>query len=107
VYEDDDGCGITCIFQPHCAWKAQKRGSLGKVSNPIPQGSQIFIIERQLANVFIKLDRMPQALFRFLHATGDARVAGKIKSDHGHFGVYRLRLQQNGFGFFNTLAAPD
>ena len=33
---------------------------LVQVSNPIPQRSQIFIVERQLENISIKLNRMPQ-----------------------------------------------
>ena len=31
-----------------------------KASDPIPQGLQILIIERQCANVFIKIDRMSE-----------------------------------------------
>ena len=46
---------------------------------------------------------MPQALFRLFHATRDACVAGKAECDHGNFGMYRLRPQQNGFRFLYTL----
>ena len=34
-----------------------------QVSNPIPQRSQILIVDRQSANVFVKIHRMPEALF--------------------------------------------
>jgi hypothetical protein len=50
---------------------------------------------------------MPQANFRLFHAARDARVAGKAESDHGNFGMYRLRPQQNGFRLPYTLYPSD
>jgi hypothetical protein len=32
----------------------------------------------------------------------DARIAGKVESDHGDLGMYRLRPEQNGFRYLNT-----
>jgi hypothetical protein len=78
-----------------------------QASDPIPQGLQIVIVYRQSPNVLIKLDRMLEALFRLFHAARDARVAGKAESDHGNFGMYRLRPQQNGFRLLYTLDPPD
>ena len=72
-----------------------------------PTRAQIFIVERQSTNVFIKLDGMLQALFRLFHAARDARVAGKAESDHGNLGMYRLRSQQNGFRLLYTLDPPN
>ena len=46
---------------------------------------QIFI-ERQSTNAVIKLDGMPEALFRLLQAARDARVAGKIEDDQATLG---------------------
>ena len=39
-------------------------GGLLQASDPIPQRAEIFIVKRQFTNVFIKLDRTPQANFR-------------------------------------------
>ena len=78
-----------------------------QVSNPIPQGSQILIIERQLPNVLIKFDGIPQPFLCLHHAPRDARVAGKVESDYGNLGMYRLRSQQSGFRFLYTLGPPD
>ena len=50
---------------------------------------------------------MPQANFRLFHAARDACIAGKVESDHGILGMYRLRPQQNGFGLLYTLDPPD
>jgi hypothetical protein len=50
------------------------------VSIPTPQRSQIFIVERQPANLFIKLDRMLQVSFRILHAARNASIARKVGS---------------------------
>ena len=66
-------------------------GGLLQASDPIPQGLQIFIVERQSANVFIKFDGVSKALFRLFHAARDARVAGEVERDHGNLGMYRLR----------------
>ena len=66
-------------------------------ADPIPQRPEIFIVNRQSPNVLIKLNGMPQASFCLLHAARDAPVAGEAESDHGNFGMYRLRPQQNGF----------
>jgi hypothetical protein len=57
-----------------------------QVSNPIPQRAQILIVERQFANVIIKLDRMPQVSFRIFHPARDACVAGKVECDNGNLG---------------------
>ena len=46
-----------------------------------------------------------KALFRVLHAAGDARVAGKVESDHGNLGMYRLCPEQNGFRLLNAFGA--
>jgi hypothetical protein len=78
-----------------------------QASDPIPQRAEIFIVKRQSTNVFIKLDGMPQANFRLFHAARDARVAGKVESDQGDFGMYRLRPQQNGFGLLDALYPSD
>jgi len=55
-------------------------GGLFRTADPIPQRSQIFVVERQYPNVLIKLDRIPKALLGVLHATGDARVAGRLNA---------------------------
>ena len=46
-------------------------------------GLQILIIERQCKNVFIKIDRIPEAFFRLFHAARNARITGKVENDHG------------------------
>jgi hypothetical protein len=46
-------------------------------------GLQILIIERQCTNVFIKIDRIPEAFFRLFHAARNARITGKVENDHG------------------------
>ena len=71
-------------------------GGLLRTSDPIPQGLQIFIVDRQFPHVLIKIDRMSKALFRLFHAARDARVAGQVECDHGNLGVYRMRPEQNG-----------
>ena len=82
-------------------------GGLLQASDPIPQRSQIFIVERQYPNALIKLDRIPKALFRLLNATGDTCVAGQVECDHCNPGMYRLRPQQNGLRLLNALVPPD
>ena len=77
------------------------------MSNPIPQRSQIFIVERQFANFFIKLDRMLKTSFRFLKATSDTCVAGQVESNHGNLGMNGLRPEQNGFCLVNAFGAPN
>ena len=78
-----------------------------RASNPIPQRSQIFIVERHPANVFIKLDRMPQSLFCLLHAARNASIARKVECDYGTPRVYRSCPQQNGFCPLYALAPSD
>ena len=63
-----------------------------QVSNPIPQGSEIFIVERQFPNILIKLDRIAKALLGVLHATGDACIAGQVESLMATFGTLSVRL---------------
>jgi hypothetical protein len=46
-------------------------------------GLQILIIERQCTNVFIKIDRIPEAFFRLFHAARNARITDKVENDHG------------------------
>jgi hypothetical protein len=89
-----------------CRWRI-KPCRLLQASDPIPQRPEIFIVNRQSTNVFIKRDGMPQANFRLFHAARDARVAGKAESDHGNFGMYRLRPEQNGFRLRNAFDASD
>jgi hypothetical protein len=72
------GYGSRILAQFQCE-RRDAVGGLLRASDPIPNGSQIFIVERQSANVLIKLDRIPQALLGVLHATGGARVAGKVE----------------------------
>jgi len=60
-------------------------------SNPTTGGD----LHRQAAN------------FRLFHAARDARVVGKVESDHGNLGMYRLRPQQNGFRLLYTLDPPN
>ena len=57
------------------------REPLLQTADPVPQGLQIFIVERQFPNVLIKMDRMPQVLFRLFHAARDARITGEIEGD--------------------------
>jgi hypothetical protein len=85
----------------------EKPCRLFQTADPVPKGLQIFIVKRQFSNVLIKRDGMPQANFRLFHAARDARVAGKAESDHGNFGMYRLRPQQNGFRLPYTLYPSD
>ena len=50
-------------------------------SDPVPQSSEIFVIEGQTPNVFIKIDGMLQSCFGLLHVTRDTRIAGEIESN--------------------------
>jgi hypothetical protein len=80
---------------------------LFQTADPVPQGLQIFIFERQSTNVFVKLDGASQLFFRLLHATANTCVAGEVERDHGNFGMYRLRSEQNGFRLLYTLDPPN
>ena len=52
-----------------------------EASDPVPQGLKIFIVERKSANGFIKIHRMPEALFRLFRAARDARITGEIEGN--------------------------
>ena len=61
--QSDDGRGhrflrplVRTVIQEFARWC---RGKLLETADPIPQGLQIFIIERQSTNALIKLDRIP------------------------------------------------
>jgi hypothetical protein len=56
---------------------------LFRASDPIPQGLQIFILERQSSNALIKFDRMPESFLRLFEPARDSRVARKIELKHG------------------------
>ena len=94
--------------------EAAARGGAGTATgeatrnrDPIPQGLQIVIVDRQFPNLLIKLNGMPQANFRLLNAASDARVARRIECDHGNLGMYGLRPQQMASVLLETLNAPD
>ena len=40
--------------------------------------------------------------FRLFHAARNARITGKVESDHGNLGMYGLRPEQNGFRLLNA-----
>ena len=72
-------------------------------------GLQILIIERQCTNVFIKIDRIPEAFFRLFHAARNARITGKVESNHGNLGMDGLRPQQSETGtqYLTTLGGTS
>ena len=56
--------------------------SLGSaITDPIPKGPKVFVIERQPHNFLVKIDGMPQAYFRLLNAAHHTRVTCEIESD--------------------------
>jgi hypothetical protein len=62
-------------------------------------GLQIFIIARQCRNLFIKIDRRPEASFGLINAARNARITGKVENDHGNFGINGLRRSEMASAF--------
>jgi hypothetical protein len=80
-------------------------GGLLQASDPIPQGLQILIIERELPNVFVEFDGFPEPVPCLRYPAAHAGVAGKVESDSGILGMNRLRPQQNGFRYLKAIGA--
>jgi hypothetical protein len=83
-----------------CGWAqsdATMAAKLLQSADPIPQRPEIFIVNRQSPNVLIKPNGTPQPTFRPFHAACDARITGKVESDHRNLGMNGLRRHQNGF----------
>jgi hypothetical protein len=81
-------------------------GRLLQASDPIPQGSEILIIKRELPNVLIKFDGFLEPVPCLHYPAAHAGVSGEGESDSGNLGMYRLRSHQNGFRFLYTLDLP-
>ena len=78
-------------------------------SKPAIQSHKGFRCSSSSANARMSLSRSiacPKALFRLVHAC-DARITGKVESDHGNLGMYRLRPQHNGFRILNAFGASN
>ena len=78
-----------------------------QTGDPIPQGPQIFNVERQSSNALIEIDGMPQPNLCLLSAAGDARIAGKIEHNYNIPRMNHARFEQDCLRFLYSLGPPD